>query len=207
VLEAEHVPAAYRRDLAVLDKVLASYPGDMLKKIGKKSDNGKLTICLVRSVVESNELGVEAQEEGVFFRSGGNGYVLLTMGDGMERGAYHELFHAIDSYVMTQCNAYDFWSDLNPAGFDYDYSYITNDQRDGAEYLEEENRAFIDTYSMSFPMEDRARVMEYAMMEGNEAYFQSKTMQAKLKLLCQGIRTAFKMEKYEEPLLWEQYLK
>jgi hypothetical protein len=60
---------------------------------------------------------------------------------------------------------------------------------------------------MSFPMEDRARVMEYAMMEGNEVYFISKTMQTKLKLLCLGIRTAFKMDKYEEPLVWEQYIK
>ena len=205
--ETEHVVAAYLRDLPVLEKVLASYPGEMLKKLGKQSSCGKLTICLVRNVYESNALGVEAQEAGVFFRDGRNAYVLLSMGEALEQAAFHELFHAIDSYVMTRCNAYDFWSDLNPAGFDYDYSYITNAQRDGAEYLKEENRAFIDTYSMSFPMEDRARVMEYAMMEGNEAYFQSKTMQAKLKLLCLGIRTAFKMDKYEEPLLWEQYLK
>jgi hypothetical protein len=206
-VEPEHVVAAYLRDLPMLEKVMSAYPAEMLKKLGKQSSCGKLTICLVRNVYESNALGVKEQESGVFFRDGGNAYVVLSMGEGLEQAAYHELFHAIDSYVITQCNAYDFWGDLNPTGFDYDYSYITNAQRDGTEYLKEENRSFIDTYSMSFPMEDRARVMEYAMMEGNEVYFISKTMQTKLKLLCLGIRTAFKMDKYEEPLVWEQYIK
>ncbi len=206
-IEPEHVVAAYLRDLPVLEKVLSAYPPEMLKKLGKQSSCGKLTIGLVRNVYEKNALGVKTQAPGVFFRSGGNTYVVLSMGEGLEQAAYHELFHAIDSYVMTQCNAYDFWGDLNPTGFEYDYSYITNADRDGTAYLQEDNRAFIDTYSMSFPMEDRARVMEYAMMEGNEAYFQSKTMQAKLKLLALGIRTAFKMDKYEAPLIWEQYIK
>ena len=31
-------------------------------------------------------------------------------------------------------------------------------------------------------------------------------MQNKLKLLCQGIREAFGLEAYAEPLIWEQYL-
>ena len=49
--------------------------------------------------------------------------------------------------------------------------------------------------------------MEYACTEGNEAYFTSEIMQNKLKTLCQGIRKAFGLEKYQEPLIWEQYLK
>ena len=61
-------------------------------------------------------------------------------------------------------------------------------------------------YSMSFPGEDRARVMEYAMMSGNDAFFESDTMQAKLQMICKGIRAAFGLKKYTEPLLWEQYL-
>jgi hypothetical protein len=48
--------------------------------------------------------------------------------------------------------------------------------------------------------------MEYACMEGNAHYFQSEIMQNKLKTLCEGIRKAFWLEGYQEPLLWEQYL-
>ena len=102
--------------------------------------------------------------------------------------------------------AYDRWDELNPKGFAYDYDYITNMTRDGSAYLQDSNRYFIDTYSMSFPKEDRARIMEYAMTEGNEFYFQSTAMQAKLLALCQGIREAFGLRKSPETFLWEQYL-
>jgi hypothetical protein len=84
---------------------------------------------------------------------------------------------------------------------------VTNQFREDYQYLEDENRVFIDMYSMSYPKEDRARIFEYAMMEGNESYFQSDIMQLKLKTLCKGIREAFNLKKYTEPLLWEQYLK
>ena len=45
------------------------------------------------------------------------------------------------------------------------------------------------------------------MTPGNEHYFQSKTMQAKLMQICLGIREAFGLKKSPEVFLWEQYLK
>jgi hypothetical protein len=119
---------------------------------------------------------------------------------------YHELFHVIDTRVMSECSYYDKWGELNPKGFKYDYDYIVNQQRDGSKYLEASTRSFIDTYSMSFPKEDRAKIMEYACGEGNEDYFATATMQQKLKQLCQGIRKAFGLQKSTEVYLWEQYL-
>ena len=83
---------------------------------------------------------------------------------------------------------------------------MTNLDRDGSLWLEGENRAFIDTYSMSYPKEDRARIMEYASMEGNDHYFESPMMQRKLEVLCRGIREAFGLEGLQSPLPWERYL-
>ena len=48
--------------------------------------------------------------------------------------------------------------------------------------------------------------MEFAMMPGNEAFFESETMQLKLHKLCLGIRQAFDLETFAKPLRWEQYL-
>ena len=59
-------------------------------------------------------------------------------------------------------------------------------------------------YSMSFAIEDRARILEYACLPGNEGYFTSPTMQEKLRRICGGIRQAFAL--IEESYLWEQYL-
>ena len=60
---------------------------------------------------------------------------------------------------------------------------------------------------MSYPKEDRARIMEFAMMPGNEDYFTTEIMQKKLRQLCLGIRQALELEDVAEAFLWEQYLK
>jgi hypothetical protein len=200
----EYLVSVYERYLPVLAKALSAIPNTVYQKLGRQSQNGKLTISLVREIYGTNELGSLTLEEGAHFWSDGSSYLILMMNDKLERTFYHELFHAMDSYILTETKVYDDWRKLNPAGFTYDYSYITNEYRDPKDYLEPETRAFIDLYSMSYPKEDRARILEYAMLEGNEAYFTSKTMQSKLATLCQGIRKAFKLE--EADYLWERYL-
>lgn len=200
----EFMVNVYETYLPVLEKALSTMPKSVYQKLGKQSQNGKLTIYLVREIYGPNELGRLTAEDGVHYWSDGSSYLLLRMNDKLERSFYHELFHAMDSYILTETKAYDDWQKLNPSGFGYDYSYITNETRDPKNYLDPENRAFIDLYAMSYPKEDRARIMEYAMLEGNEAYFTSKTMEKKLETLCKGIRKAFKLE--DGDYLWEQYL-
>lgn len=201
----EYVVSVYERYLKELEKALNAFPKTVFERLGKKSRNGKLTISLVREVCGTNELGGQTQEEGVHFWSNGNAYLVLMMTDNLQRSFYHELFHAMDSYIMTETKVYDDWHKLNPVDFTYDYSYITNQYRDPKDYLNPENRAFIDLYSMSYPKEDRARILEFAILEGNAQYFASDIMHRKLETLCQGIRKAFKLPD-DQACLWEQYL-
>lgn len=56
------------------------------------------------------------------------------------------------------------------------------------------------------PVEDRARILEYAITDGNELFFQTEPMQEKLRMLCVGIRKAFDLSKSPENYIWEQYL-
>ena len=128
------------------------------------------------------------------------------LGDALEQTLYHEVFHVIDSYVLSSCVLYDDWEDLNPRNFEYDFDYIQNQTREDYRYLEEGNQSFIDMYSMSYPGEDRARIMEFAMLAGSESYFSADTMQEKLTRLCEGIREAFELEDLTEILPWEIYL-
>ena len=72
--------------------------------------------------------------------------------------------------------------------------------------MQPDTRSFVDTYSMSYPKEDRARIFEYAMTAGNAPLFAASPLQYKLKMLCQGIREAFGLKKSPENFLWEQYL-
>lgn len=197
----------YEEYLPLLEKGLGAYPKDFLKKLGTSSNNGKVTICLVAGAYGDNDLGALSAADGVQYMLDGNQYVVLVMNGFMESSLYHELFHVIDTYVFNRVNIYDRWDELNPKGFRYDNDYLENQYREDYQYLENDTRAFIDMYSMSYAKEDRARVMEYAMQEGMEDYFTSPIMQSKLETLTKGIRKAFGLEKYKDPLVWEQYLR
>ena len=203
-LEAEYLPGVIQRELTLLDEHLANYPDGFLSTLAGRFDG--LRICIVRSLQGSAASGSLDSADGIQFMDGYTACIALAANANTEYALYHELCHLIDTVVITESGAYDRWEELNPDGFSYDYDYVANASRDSSAYLQESRRYFIDHYSMSYPKEDRARIMEYAMTEGNAHYFQSHTMQSKLLLLCQGIREAFGWEKSPETFLWEQYL-
>lgn len=204
--QTEYKVVAYENGLTALDQALSRYPEGFLQQLAERTDSGAIRISLLRSINGDAEKGTIPSSGGIQYWMDGNAYIALSMDVTLEQILYHEMFHMIDTYVLTSCVAYDEWNELNPRGFEYDYDYIKNQNRIDFEYLDDENRSFIDMYSMSFPSEDRARIMEYAMLPDNENYFISETMQRKLERLCEGIRIAFDLEDWEEPLPWETYL-
>ena len=204
-MEAEYQVAAYERDLQTLEMALSKFPEAFFQALVSGTENEKLIISLVRTIQGDETLGSLEESQGVQFWLDGSAYITLAMGGSLEQTLYHELSHVIDNRVLGTTLAYDAWANLNPDDFEYDYSYITNRYREDYQYLNDENAAFIDMYSMSYPKEDRARILEYAMMPGNEVYFESEMLQTKLRTLCTGIREAFSLEAAAYP--WEQYLK
>ena len=203
-LKAEYLVPVLQRELELLEQRLAQYPEGFLKDTA--SHFSSLKICLVRQITGTAESGSLETATGLQFLDGTDAYVAIAVGDYSDRALYHELFHVMETRIFSESKAYDQWDELNPAGFKYDYDYAANTLRDSGVYLLSENRAFVDTYSMSFPKEDRARIMEYAMLPGNEELFQAKVMQNKLKTLCEGIRDAYGLQNNEEFYIWEQYL-
>ena len=205
-LELEYKVTVYQRYLAELEKALSNYPDGLLRKLGNSSGNGKITISLVRAAYGDNALGSLDSADGLHFYHNGNVYLALVMNDNFLGTLYHELFHTMDTYVLNHSIIYDNWDQLNPEGFEYDNDYIANQFREDYQYLEED-RWFIDMYAMSYAKEDRARIMEFAMQQGNEEFFASEHMQKKLATLCLGIRTAFGLKSHSGVLAWEQYWK
>lgn len=205
-MEPEYQVPMIHRDLQLLDELLAIYPQEFLKQTADSTASGVLRICLVRSLAGTPESGSLEAAAGTHFWVEEEPYIALCVGQLNEHLVYHEIFHAIETKVYSDSQIYYEWNDLNPKGFEYDYHYRDYMNYEDSEYLKDETRAFIDSYSMTFPMEDRARIMEYAMTAGNEGYFQSEIMQEKLYQLCLGIRKAYKLTKSEEVYPWEQYL-
>lgn len=193
--------------LARLDALLALYPKGMLSDAAWSTPDGRLNIALSRALYGNAESGSLDSADGVqFFDNDGNSYLAVVIGWNMEQTLYHELYHALENRLMSASSALYDWEYLNPDGFDYFYSYTDARVDQDFDYTEGEDRYFIDPYSKTFPREDRARIMEYAMAEGNEAYFETEQMQAKLLAICKAMREAFGLKKSPDTYLWEQYL-
>lgn len=202
----EYQVKAFRDGLTDLEKVLSAFPEGFLRRLARVSSSGELQIGLVREMYGT--MGqVPSDVVGLQYWVDGNAYIALNLGETLEQAAYHELAHVLDTYVLNNCSDFDVWDRLNPDGFTYHQNYTDYLTLPDKTYLEGEDRAFIDAYSMTFAKEDRARVFEYAMMEDCGFYFESDTMQAKLKLLCEGIRDACNWKKDTRTFPWEQYLK
>ncbi len=169
------VPLIQKR-LRELDQALSLYPAGFLKEAASGTASGQITICLVREIHNNTVSGSVTGLQ--FWDQRANAYAAVTMDSNMTRRIHHELFHIIDSRILGNCNVYDDWNSLNSGDLPYDFC--------------------------TAPGEDRARIMEYAMMPDQEDTFQSAPMQAKLRKLCLGIRKAFRLE--SATCHWESYL-
>jgi len=203
-LVPEYQVPLLEQGLHALETALSAMPEDFVKTLSKVSDS-PLSIALVRSI---RSIGGHAPADGTGLQywSGKNACIALCVTDTVLQDFYHQLFHILEVYLYSESTQLDLWNQLNPKGFSYDHSYLDYEQHTDSKYLQEKNRAFIDAFSMTYAREDRARIFEYAMMEGNEAFFSSETMQDKLHQLCYCIRDAYGLRKSESTYPWEQYL-
>ena len=203
-LEYEYQADQLHRALKKLDSCLGNFPDGFLKTMADRFT--ALKICIVRSITGSPESGNTNEVNGIQFMDGFDAYIVLSAGHDTEYALYHELSHLMETVVLTESTAYDRWNNLNPEGFRYDNDYAANRNREDNQWLQPGTAYFIDTYAMSYPKEDRARLFEYAMTDGHEELFRSVNLQRKLEQMCLAIRESFDLESTTDVFLWEQYL-
>lgn len=196
--QAEHLAPVLDKELRLLDQRLAQYPKTVLEQT--KAHFTELTICLVRQITGTKENGSLPSATGIQFFQDNKAYVVITTGKHSQQALYHELYHVMQTHILTESTSLDQWEALNPANFVYGSS------QDADIYLQGQTRAFVDHYSMGSLKEDQARILENAMLTGKKEIFQSEYMQRKLNALCTGIREAYRLKNHPENLPWEQYL-
>ncbi len=195
VIQQEHQVPIIHAMLDELEKALARFPEGFLKNTIR---GGSVRIGLVRRIPEE-------QTYSQFYKDG-DAWVLLTTDSDISDDFIRGIAYVVDSHVLGNSRDYDTWDKLNPSGFQYDYDYGKNDQRQDLSYLEGEQRAFVDQRSMSYPHEDRAAIFCMAMSEEGQEIFDSPVLQKKLLRMCEGIREAYGLEKKADTYPWEQYL-
>lgn len=198
----EHRTQIYQQALDTLEAALGKFPVDFMSKVAGWTDDDTLHIVLAKNI--SAPENVCNIVDGTQYLLGKNTYIVLELEGDLERSFYHALAHVVDAFVLTNSAKFYEWHNVNPSGFSYDNNYTLHIGRE-SKYLEGSNRYFVNSFAMSYPVEDRATLLEYAMLAGNEAIFESKHMQAKLKRINQGLRDAFSLTAESYP--WEQYLK
>lgn len=197
-LTDEHQVSVIKSGLAALDQALSRYPAPILEAINKVSGSGKVTITLVRTI--------DAERVSCQYWSGNDACIALELADDMTGRLDNAMYHVLDTFLFNNTSGLDQWDELNPKGFEYDMNETDFLNRQDDKYLTGEKQAFVDSFAMSYPMEDRARIFEYALREDAAEAFASDTMQNKLETLCKAIRNAFGWKKSEETYVWEQHL-
>lgn len=202
-----------KESLTVLEKALSSYPDDFFRQLNIP-ETGKLGIYIAGnfSTVRNDN---PDHVGGVYFYEEGSQYLVLNASNfsSLESTIYHEISHAIDRYAKITAplkDLYDYEDDvfnqLNPAGFSYDYSYRSNEDKKDLAFTaasQSDNVYFIDYYSKSFPSEDRARIMENAMHPQGIDYFQYPALRKKLEYMSRFLREIFDTGKWESETVWE----
>ena len=201
--ETEFVPQVYDQSLESLEQAMGQFPGDFFQQATQWTGS-PLQLVLVRGIYGEPDQGTLQSAPCIQYQLDGKAYLAISLLSQAERSFYHGVSHLIETRILSTSTAYYEWNTLNPTGFQYDNNYITNQNRQDEQYLQDADRYFIDMYAMSFAIEDRARIFEYACLPGNEGYFTSATMQEKLRRICSGIRKTFGA--VDGAYLWEQYL-
>ena len=135
--------------------------------------------------------------------------ITVSMCTDLQAIFYHEFYHALELMIQNETHELEHWTQFNPKDFDYTGSasaWAAGAYAD-SEYLAEGENYFADDYCFVSPREDRAQTFMYAMLDGQEARFDSKPMQSKLELISEAFREAFEdFEDVEVIFPWEVYL-
>lgn len=131
-------------------------------------------------------------------------------GEAMANYLHHELFHLLDDKLVFDATiredamySEEEWQKLNPEGFEYaESTFVLPDEI----YNEEYDVWFIDLYSRTTAREDRARIMEYAMIGDYNMFISAPHRQAKLAYLNKCIRDAFDTFGWPDKTVWEETL-
>ncbi len=169
--------------LDVMEHELRKYPAGFFRKLTGGNDEG-LEILLAGTLHGTENETLETAGGFVNYDSEKTVLVLdIRYPSDLKTSLHHELSHIIDGRVLELSDyellTNDDWERLNPEapGHDSFYTwtytqYGYDDLMDWTCYAGDPSMAcFVDTYSMTFPTEDRARLFEFCMCDEDECRF------------------------------------
>jgi len=201
--------------LDALEVALKKYPDGFMKQLlygDQKKLEFHMTGAFSLKEYPEGEVNGFTSYIGLAQEAAGKNVVVvdITMAGSIEQTLHHEIMHIIDNKLRFDANlregalySEETWNTYNPEGFAYveDKFHLPESiYNDGYEGY------FIDIYSRTTANEDRARIMEYAMVDADWAFSNAEGRYAKLKFLSDCIRDAFDTKGWPEKTVWEKTL-
>lgn len=201
-------PLPIRHALTEFEIALHAYPENFIEQLvyGAYTD---IQVYIMQGIhASSPEITTIDSYAGVvsYYNAPHHMMVLDGVGQTLRQTVFHEFSHIIDEKLLHESfnsggiYSEEQWEKLNPPEFSY--AWHRNDRGDSM-YNED---YFIDDYSCSFPTEDRARILEYAMIQTGD-YFSHEGLREKLAYYSACIRYYFDTTGWGEETTWEQPLK
>lgn len=186
----------------------------------------QLNIYITSTLTPTNNSGTSYPAAYAYYDYQSNAQVIVldgTQSYTLKTNFAHELMHAIETYINNHTDydtlfGFDKWYEYLPEEFEYNGSYRGEDGFDYSNFdytiygEDSENIYFIDQYSKTFSLEDRARLFENLFVENsfganeNSTVFVHKYIRERAEYLCSVIREYFDSVQNSENIWWERLL-
>ena len=200
-------PMFIREGLDRLENALSQYPDGFFSQLCYGYVES-IRIELAGSLMTKDGVTNRRDSAGGFAQHMGSYYLVALNGFMMSEDiVYHELSHVIDKRLAWDALlredalfSEEAWLALQPKGFEYAMSYVDENQ------TEIDIGYFVSDYSMTFPTEDRADLMEEAMRGTQWPFEEGSGCRAKMQFYADCIRDCFDTDGWPETTTWEQVL-
>ena len=200
-------PMFIREGLDKLENALSKYPVGFFSQLCYGYVES-IRIELAGSLMTKDGVTNRRDSAGGFAQHMGSYYLVALDGFMMSEGiVYHEFSHVIDKRLAWDALlredalfSEEAWLALQPEGFEYAMSYVDENQ------TEIDLGYFVSDYSMTFPTEDRADLMEEAMTGTQWPFEEGSGCRAKMQFYADCIRDCFDTADWPETTTWEQVL-
>lgn len=203
--------------LRAIDEVLSKLPKGFIKELCSKTYKNSLTginIYITGKLSPTIEYAV-SNPEGYAY----NDYELMKyciVLDGelpmyyIKDNIKHEVMHIIESRITQyDFNNFDGWYSFLSKGSNYNYSYLDYEESYSYTIDDDLNEVcFINTYSKTFPAEDRAEIFKILFSDSEEKpqELSYPLIYEKAKYLCEIIRNNFESVKKSNKVYWERFI-
>ena len=214
-------PSIIEGSLSVLNNVLSLYPEGFFTSL--KGKYYRDVVLYLTGTLTPLNTNTNISNAGAFATES-NGLMQVAFdlyGDLDPSIVIHELTHAADYRFLGEgLLDEDAWNAMNPAGFSYYYSYIdasgeSYETSGSTEYTAVSGCParevyFIDPYSKTYPMEDRALLMENLLAGSSSPYsycFSGEHVQEKLSRYFRFLRDTLDGGTWPASTAWEDALR